>query len=78
LTCNDAQAVRDAALAGVGIGQQGDYMADALVAEGRLVEVLQGWPLASSPEHLMWPPGADREPALRRLIDFLADALAAD
>lgn len=78
LTCNDAQAVRDAALAGVGIGQQGDYMADALVAGGRLVEVLQDWPLPSSPVHLMWPPGADREPALRRLIDFLADALAAD
>ena len=37
LSSNDAQAVLDAALAGVGIAMQGDYMADALVAAGRLV-----------------------------------------
>ena len=78
LTCNDAQAVLDAVLAGVGIGLQGDYMADALVADGRLVELLPDWPLASRPVHLLWLPGADRDPALRRLIDFLADALAAN
>lgn len=76
LTCNDAQAVRDAALGGVGIGLQGDYMADALVAEGRLVEVLAGWQLLAMPIHLLWLPGADRTPAVRRLIDFLAQSLA--
>ncbi|HUH56883.1 MAG TPA: LysR substrate-binding domain-containing protein [Rhodanobacter sp.] len=76
LTCNDAQAVRDAVLAGVGIGLQGDYMADSLVAEGRLVEVLAGWQLPAFPVHLLWLPGADRTPALRALIDFLVAALA--
>jgi len=76
LSCNDAQAVRDAALGGVGIGLQGDYMADALVAEGRLVEVLADWQLPAMPIHLLWLPGADRTPALRRLIDFLALSLA--
>ena len=77
LTCNDSQAVRDAILAGVGIGIQGDFMADKLVAEGRLVEVLTDWPLSSSPIHLLWLPGADRTPAVRSLIDFLASALGA-
>lgn len=76
LTCNDSQAVRDALLAGVGIGIQGDFMADAWVAEGRLVEVLTDWPLSSSPIHLLWLPGADRAPAVRSLIDFLAESLA--
>ena len=76
LSCNDAQAIRDAALAGVGIGLQGDYMADHLVADGRLVEVLPEWQLPAFPIHLLWLPGADRTPALRRLIDHLAGALA--
>jgi DNA-binding transcriptional LysR family regulator len=76
LTCNDSQAVRDAILAGVGIGIQGDFMADVEVAAGRMVEVLQDWPLSSSPIHLLWLPGADRAPAVRSLIDFLAQGLA--
>lgn len=76
LTSNDSLAVRDAILAGVGLGIQGDYMADALVADGRLVEVLPDWPLPSSPIHLLWLPGADRAPAVRSLIDFLVHALA--
>jgi DNA-binding transcriptional LysR family regulator len=77
LACNDAQAVRDAVLAGVGIGLQGDYMADPLVAEGRLVELFADWRLPIFDVHLLWLPGADRDPALRRLIDFLAEAFAA-
>jgi DNA-binding transcriptional LysR family regulator len=76
LTCNDAQAIRDAVLADVGIGLQGDYMADGLVAEGRLVDLFPDWQLPSFPVNLLWLPGADRTPALRRLIDHLADALA--
>lgn len=76
LACNDAQAVRDAVLAGVGIGLQGDYMADPLVADGRLVELFPDWRLPIFDVHLLWLPGADRDPASRRLIDFLAEALA--
>jgi Transcriptional regulator len=78
LTCNDAQAVRDAALAGVGIALQGDYMAEPLIAEGRLVEVLPDWQISASPIHLLWLPGADRMPALRRLIDDLVGALTTE
>jgi DNA-binding transcriptional LysR family regulator len=76
LSCNDAQAIRDAVLAGVGIGLQGDYMADALVAAGRLVELLPDWQLPAFPVHLLWLPGADRTPALRALVDHLAAGLA--
>ena len=75
LTCNDSQATRDAILAGVGIGILGDYMGDPLVASGRLVEVLPEWQLASSPIQLLWLPGADSAPALRRLIDYLVETL---
>jgi DNA-binding transcriptional LysR family regulator len=77
LTCNDAQAIRDALLAGVGVGLQGDYMADTLVAEGRLVDLFPDWNLPSFPIHLLWLPGAERTPALRALIDHLAQGLAA-
>ena len=75
LSCNDAMATREALLAGVGIGLQGDYMADPLVADGQLVRVLPEWELSTSPIQLVWLPGADRAPALRALIDFLADQL---
>ncbi|MEI7036491.1 LysR family transcriptional regulator [Fulvimonas yonginensis] len=75
MTCNDSQAIRDAVLAGVGIGLQGEYMAAGLVAEGRLVEVLPDWQLTAFPVHLLWLPGADRTPALRRLIDYLSGAM---
>lgn len=40
-----------------------------------MVEVLPDWSLSSSSIHLLWLPGADRAPALRRLIDDLVDAL---
>ncbi|KRE88617.1 LysR family transcriptional regulator [Frateuria sp. Soil773] len=76
LVCNDSQAIRDAVLAGVGVGLQGDYMADGLVAEGRLVDLFPDWQLPSFPIHLLWLPGADRTPALRHLIDYLAETLA--
>jgi DNA-binding transcriptional LysR family regulator len=76
LSSNDAQAIRDAILAGVGIGLQGDYMADSMVAEGRLVELFPDWQLPVFDVHLLWLPGADRDPALRALIDFLARRLA--
>ena len=76
LSSNDAQAIRDAIVAGVGIGLQGDYMADAMVAEGRLVELFPDWRLPMFDVHLLWLPGADRDPALRALIDFLATRLA--
>jgi DNA-binding transcriptional LysR family regulator len=76
LICNDSQAVRDAIVAGVGIGIQGDYMSEALVTQGRVVEVLTDWPVSVSPIHLLWLPGADRAPAVRSLIDFLAQSLA--
>ncbi|AND69644.1 hypothetical protein ATSB10_21900 [Dyella thiooxydans] len=72
---NDSKAIRDAVLAGVGIGVQGDYMGDPLIVSGDLVEVLPDWQLSQSPIHLVWLPGADRVPAVRTLIDFLAREL---
>lgn len=75
MVCNDVQAVRDALLAGVGIGIMGDYMGDALLAQKRLVEVLPPWQLSESPIHLVWLPGADRVPAVRLLIDYLVQAM---
>ena len=76
MRCNDAQAMRDALLAGVGIGLQGDYMGDPWVAQGRLIEVLPEWQLEPSPIHLVWLPGADRVPAVRLLIDYLVEAMS--
>ncbi|ULU27271.1 LysR family transcriptional regulator [Dyella terrae] len=75
MRCNDVQAVRDALLAGVGVGIMGDYMGDPLVTQKRLVEVLSPWQLGESPIHLVWLPGADRVPAVRLLIDYLVQAM---
>lgn len=73
MATNDAQAARAAALAGVGISLQGEYIVADDLRSGKLVEVLPDWRIASSPVHLVWLPGADRAPAVRRLIDFLAE-----
>lgn len=75
LGCNDAQAIRDAALAGVGISLQGGHMASDPVADGWMIELLPDWRLPVFDVHLLWLPGVDRDPALRRLVNFLAEAL---
>lgn len=69
----------DAALWGLGIASLPDFVAQAPLAEGRLVQVLEDWqflaPAYAGTAWLMYPPNRYLPPKVRVLVDFLADRL---
>lgn len=70
---NNGQALRSAALAGLGIIMQPEVLLADDVAAGRLIPVLPAWEPPSRPMHLVYP--ADRRPTakLRCFIDFVVE-----
>ncbi len=70
----------DAALAGLGIAALPDYVAQALLDEGRLQRVLADWrfqpPAYAGTAWLMYPPNRYLPPKARALVDFLVERLA--
>jgi len=75
LRANNADALREAALAGAGIAMLSDFLAGDAVADGRLVEVLPAWSLPQPQVQLLWVAGAERSPRVRATIDFLRERL---
>ena len=53
-SCNDGQALRHAALAGVGLLLQPRILVAEELAAGRLIPVLTDWQSGSRPIHLLW------------------------
>jgi DNA-binding transcriptional LysR family regulator len=77
-TANQGNALRIAALHGVGIVLQPEaVLADDLVA-GRLVPVLSGWSLLPSPMYLIYAQDVRPTAKLRSMIDFLLARFGAD
>ena len=77
---NNSEALRDAALTGLGIALLPDFSAQAALKAGRLVEVLPGWrPTGSFAEQLFAVrPYASHVPmAVSAFVGFLRDAWAA-
>lgn len=68
-------AVCEATLAACGIAQLPDYIAAPHIKQGRLVEVLSGAALPGATAYLLHPPSPNQAVAVRRLIDFLIEAL---
>jgi DNA-binding transcriptional LysR family regulator len=60
---------------GVGAGTLPDYMCSSEMERGELVEVLPGWAPPAGIVHAMFPPRRALVPAVRHLIDFLAEYL---
>lgn len=77
LVTRGMRALRDAALAGVGIVQLPRMLTDAPIADGRLVQVLQGWAPREEIVHAVYPSRRGMLPSVRALIDFLAERFAA-
>lgn len=65
-------ALRDAVCAGFGVGVLPAFLADELLAAGRLVRVLPGWAPRAAEAAALLAPGRTRSPALARLVEFLA------
>ena len=66
-------ALRDAALAGVGLVQLPKMLTGELVASGALVHVLDGWAPREEIIHAVYPSRRGMLPSVRALLAFLAD-----
>ncbi|MCA8888615.1 MAG: LysR family transcriptional regulator [Parvularculaceae bacterium] len=72
LASDDLPAVRAAALAGVGVVQMPNLMANDDIAQGRLVELLPEWTSPNIAVNAIFPPRRGMLPSVRALIDHLA------
>lgn len=73
LVTDDLVTLRRAALAGLGIVQLPMLVAASDIAEGRLVDVLPHWVPRDGVVQAVFPSRRGLLPAVRQLIDFLAD-----
>lgn len=67
---NNGELLRTAALAGAGVAQLLDFMAEGLVREHRLVEVLGAFRAPGPPIHAVTPPERSRSANVRAILDF--------
>lgn len=72
---DDLLALKCAIVQGAGAGMLPDYLCGAELASGALVEALPGWRPPPGIVHAMYPPRRALVPAVRRLLDFLAEQL---
>lgn len=75
---DDLLTLLQAAVAGTGAALLPDYLCSADLGAGRLVEVLCGWGPPPGIAHAMFPARRALVPAVRKLIDFLAERMVGD
>lgn len=78
LSSNDTAVLLEAAVNAGGICLQPLYAAAPLLEDGRLVRLLPGWQPQSLGIHAIYASRRQMLPALRALLDFIAERLAAD
>ena len=78
LVANNGDALRVAALEGVGLIQQPTFSICDDLRGGRLVQVLPDHTIRELTVHALYAPGAAPNAKLRALIDLLAKAWAGD
>jgi DNA-binding transcriptional LysR family regulator len=76
MTCVDFAALRDAAVAGLGIALLPDHACQAQIARGELVRVFPDWHTEMGIVHLVFTTRRGLPPAVRAFIDHLAAAFA--
>lgn len=75
LRTNNADAMLPALFAGHGIAIVPDFIIDAALDRGDVVEILSGWSAPQVALHLVTPPGRLRPRRVEALLGFLTDAL---
>ncbi|MDM0111103.1 LysR family transcriptional regulator [Variovorax sp. J22R133] len=75
---DDLATIKFAVVAGIGASMLPDYMCQSEIRNGLLAEVLPGWGPTPGISHAMFPARRALVPAVRKLIDFLADNLNGD
>nr|WP_307726644.1 LysR family transcriptional regulator [uncultured Massilia sp.] len=76
VSINNGQALREAALHGLGVVLQPALLLEADVRAGRLVRLLPDYALPSRPMHVVYLPDRYRSPKLRSFIDHVAQRFA--
>ncbi|MEO8278531.1 MAG: LysR substrate-binding domain-containing protein [Ideonella sp.] len=74
---DDLMVLVAAAVAGSGAAMLPDYLCRDELRSGRLIEVLPGWAPPAGIVHAVFPARRALVPAVRRLLDFLVETLAA-
>ena len=77
MVCEDRIALRLAAVHGVGVVQLPAMMILDDLRSGRLVDVLPGWKPRAGIVHAVFPSRRGLLPAVRLLLNFLAEEFAA-
>jgi LysR family transcriptional regulator, regulator for bpeEF and oprC len=72
MSFSDGAAVCDAAIAGYGLAQLQGYFADAPIATGDLIPVLEKFQPELEPVWLVYPPTRHLSPKVRVFVDFMA------
>ncbi len=73
LTVDSAEAGLQLAARGLGLSTQPTTAVQAMLREGRVVEVLPDWPLEAPATWAVWPAQAPRLGLAMRLVDFLVE-----
>lgn len=76
LRANNGDVLREAALAGMGIILQPDFLVGQALAEGRLERVLPAWDVAPIGIFAVYTSRNHLAPKVRSFIDYLVEALA--
>lgn len=77
LTCNNMEALRGAAVGGLGIGCLPDFLAREPLASGALRTILMDHIDGPGQFRLLWPSNRNLSPKVRVLVDFLSERLFA-
>ena len=75
---NDGISLRDVAIAGAGITLLPRFQVGADVRAGRLVQLLEDWPIGVVPIHAVYPANKNIASKVRRFVDFLVKHLPED
>ncbi|MEE2951870.1 MAG: LysR family transcriptional regulator [Pseudomonadota bacterium] len=74
---DDADTLLSAALAGLGVLYTTDWHAGAAIREGRLIELLEGWPVADTGAiYLVMPARSGLPTKTRAFADWISDGLS--
>jgi DNA-binding transcriptional LysR family regulator len=75
LTCNNMEALRGAAIAGLGIAYMPDFLAREALRDGSLRTVLDNYLVDPGQFSILWPSNRLVSPRLRAFIDFTTETL---
>jgi DNA-binding transcriptional LysR family regulator len=75
LTCNNMEALRAAAIGGLGIGCMPDFLAESALREGALTRILDPYLTDPGQFSILWPSGRHMSARLRAFVDFVGARL---